>query len=325
MPIHFQRRALCLATLALLAAPASAQRYPDKPIRIIVPFSAGGGADVLVRALAQKLNERLGQPVVVENRPGANGIVAAEAVAGAPADGHVLMLGSVGTHAINPSLYEKLPYDALKDFAPVALLVEAPNVLVVNAAMPVHTVAELVAYAKARPGVVSYASSGNGSSQHLSAAVFENLTGTTLTHVPYKGASQALPDLLSGIVHVSFTGFTTVMPYVRKGQLRALGVTTPARVASLPDVPTIAEAGVAGYESVNWLALFAPARTPASVMKKLHDEVISVMNEDATLKALMAPDGYQPNRKSMEEAQGYVRSEAAKWRGVIGKAHIRIE
>lgn len=325
MQPSLHRRTFCAAALAALAGPAAAQPYPERPVRIVVPFSAGGGADVLTRAMAQKLHERLGQPFVIENRPGANGIVAAEAVAGAPADGHVLMLGSVGTHAINPSLYEKLPYDALRDFTPVALLLKAPNLLVVNAKVPAQSVAELVALARRKPGSLSYASSGNGSSQHLSAAVFESLTGTQLTHVPYKGAAQALPDLISGDVQLAFTGFTTVVPYVKKGQLRALGVTTRTREASLPEVPTLEEAGVAGYESVNWLALFAPARTPPAVLKKLNAEVLAVLNDDPSIRALMAPDGYQPNRLAPEQARAYVQSEIAKWREVITKARIRLE
>lgn len=315
--------ALCLG----LANPATAQRYPDKdkPVRIIVPFSPGGSADAVARALAQKLADRFGQPVVVENRPGANGIIAAKAVAGAPPDGHVLMVGSVGTHAINSSLYDKLPYDPLKDFAPVVLIGKAPNLLVVNSAMPVRTVAELIALAKSKPGSVSYASSGNGSSQHLSAAMFENLANVKLTHVPYKGASQALPDLVSGAVQISFTGFATVVPFVKEGKLRALGVTTQTRIASLPDVQTLAEAGVPDYESVNWLAIFAPAATSPAIVKKLNSELLTILNDDASIKALMSPDGYQVNRMPPNEVRAYVASEIQKWRGIVAKTGIRVE
>lgn len=320
------RRATLAALLAWLALPLPLLAQPvAKPVHIVVPFSPGGGADIVARVLAQKLQERWRQSVIVENRPGANGAIAADAVMRAPADGTWLMLGSVGTHAINAGLYPKLAYDPLKDFAPVAMVGKAPNLLVVNAALPVRSVAELITLARDKPGAISYASSGNGSSQHLSAEVFQNLAVIKLIHVPYRGASQALPDIISGLVQVAFTGLTTTMPYVKSGQLRALAVTTAERSAALPDVPTVAEAGLTGFESLNWLALFAPAATPSATIARLNADIVDVLNTDATVRARMDPDGFVFDRLPPDEVRAFVQSEITKWRGVIERTGVRAD
>jgi tripartite-type tricarboxylate transporter receptor subunit TctC len=323
-------RVFSIAVVTLLASvgstsPASAQSYPDKAIRIIVPFSAGGAADILVRLLAQSLSERLGQPVIVDNKPGANGVIGTEVVAHARPDGYTLALGTVGTHAINAGLYEKLPYDPMKDFAPIAIVGTTPNVFVVHTSLPIHSVSEFIAYAKAHPDTVSYATPGIGSSQHLSTVVLENLTGVKLIHVPYKGSSPAVADLITGKVKMSITGFTTVMPYVKTGQLRAIGVTTRTRSSAIPDVPTIEEAGVPGYESVNWLGMFAPAGTPPAIVQKLNLAIVDSLNNDQAIKTRMGPDGFYFNRLTPDEVAVYVAAEGVKWKTIVNKIGLRAE
>lgn len=313
--------------LALAALPlwASAQAYPTKPVRIIVPFAAGGAADVLVRLIAQALTDRWGQPVVVDNKPGANGIVGTEMVAHAPPDGYTLLMGSVGTHAINGGLYEKLPYDPVKDFAPISIIGTTPNVFVVHASLPVQNVAEFIAYAKSHPGELTYATAGIGSSQHLSTVMLESMSGTKLVHVPYKGSSAAVGDLITGTVKFSITGLTTVMPHVKTGQLRAIGVTTKGRSAALPSVPTIEEAGVPGYESVNWLGMFAPAGTPPAIVQKLNLAIVDILNNDPNVSARMGPDGFYFNRLTPEDVAAYTQAESQKWKAFINKIGLRAE
>jgi tripartite-type tricarboxylate transporter receptor subunit TctC len=300
-----------------LGSNAHGQEYPVRTIRIVVPFTAGGAADILVRLIAQKLTGRWGQSVIVDNRAGANGVVGTEVVARAPPDGYTLLMGSVGTHAINAGLYKKLPYDPIKDFEPISIIGTTPNVFVIHASIPVKSVSEFVAYAKAHPDSITFATAGNGSSQHMSTVLFESMTGVKLIHVPYKGAAAAVPDLMTGKVKMSMTGLTTVMPYVKAGELRAIGVTTRIRSTALPGVPTIAEAGVPGYESVNWLGMFAPAGTPPAIVKKLNVAIVDILNNDPAIKARMAPDGFYFNRMTPEETGAYVKSESQKWKSII--------
>ena len=240
------------ALSAAFAIGASAQPYPTKPIRIVVPFPAGGTTDVLARAAAQKLTETLGQPAVVDNRPGAGGNIGAELVAKSAPDGYTLLMGTVGTHAINPSLYPKMPYDHLRDFAPVILVAGVPNVLVINPSLPVNSVQELIAYAKANPGKLNFASSGNGTSIHLSAELFKTMAGVQMAHIPYKGSAPALQDLAGGQVQLMFDNLPSALALIRAGRLKALAVTSKERAPALPDVPTIAESGLPGFEASSW-------------------------------------------------------------------------
>jgi len=260
---------------------AQAQAWPAKPIRYIVIFAPGGTTDILARLLAPKLSEALGQPVVVENRPGAGGNTGAEMIAKAAPDGYTIGSGTVSSHAINATLYSKLPYDPAKDFAPITMLATLPNMLVVHPSLGVNNVAELVALLKANPNKYSFGSAGNGTSQHMSGEMFKTMTGTSMQHIPYKGSGPMIPDLLAGTISMSFENITTAYPPVKQGRLKALAVTTQKRSFVAPDVPTMQEAGLAGYDITSWQALFAPAGTPKEIILRLHAE---------TAKALKAPD-----------------------------------
>jgi tripartite-type tricarboxylate transporter receptor subunit TctC len=300
---------------ATLACSALAQGYPSKPIRIIVPFSAGGFADVPGRVLAQKLSERLGQPVIVENKPGAGATIGAEFVAKAKPDGYTLLLVS-STHVIGPWLYKSLAYDALRDFAPVAKFAEGPYVLVVHPSLGVGTVAELVAAAKAQPGRIDFVSSGNGSTQHLVGALFASMAGAPLNHVPYKGSGQAMQDLVGGQVKVGFIGMPNAMPHLKAGRLKALGVSSARRSADLPDVPTIAEAGVPGFDATLWLGLLAPAGTPPDVVAKLAQETGRVLG-GADVKQGFEASGVDATASTPEAFGALLRAEHDKWGKVV--------
>jgi tripartite-type tricarboxylate transporter receptor subunit TctC len=271
-----------LAALALAASTAvQAQAWPSKPIRYIVIFAPGGTTDILARLIAPKLSDALGQPVVVENRPGAGGNNGAEMIAKAAPDGYTIGSGTVSSHAINATLYSKLPYDPAKDFAPITMLATLPNMLVVHPSLGVNNVAELVALLKANPNKYSFGSAGNGTSQHMSGEMFKTMTGTSMQHIPYKGSGPMIPDLLAGTIAMSFENITTAYPPAKQGRLKALAVTTSKRSFVAPDVPTMQEAGLAGYDITSWQALFAPAGTPKEIIARLHAE---------TAKALKAPD-----------------------------------
>jgi tripartite-type tricarboxylate transporter receptor subunit TctC len=271
-----------LAALALAASTAvQAQAWPSKPIRYIVIFAPGGTTDILARLIAPKLSDALGQPVVVENRPGAGGNNGAEMIAKAAPDGYTIGSGTVSSHAINATLYSKLPYDPAKDFAPITMLATLPNMLVVHPSLGVNNVAELVALLKANPNKYSFGSAGNGTSQHMSGEMFKTMTGTSMQHIPYKGSGPMIPDLLAGTISMSFENITTAYPPAKQGRLKALAVTTSKRSFVAPDVPTMQEAGLAGYDITSWQALFAPAGTPKEIIARLHAE---------TAKALKAPD-----------------------------------
>jgi tripartite-type tricarboxylate transporter receptor subunit TctC len=307
-------------TLLLLAAllwplQAAAQSWPAKPVRMVVPLSAGGFADVPARLLAPRLSAQFGRQFYVENRPGAGGTMGSDNVAKAEADGHTLLFTAT-PHVISPWLYKSMPYDALKDFAPVARVASGPYALVVHPDLKVGTVAELVAAAKAQPGEIYYASSGNGSAQHLVTAMFASLAGVKLNHVPYKGSGPAMQDLVSGQVKLSFAGVPNVMNHVRSGRLRILGVTTATRWPELPEVPTIAEAGVAGYEAALWLGLLAPAGTPAEIVQRLHAE-ISVALQDAELVKSLRAAGIAPSPLAPQEFGAFMRAEHEKWGRVV--------
>jgi tripartite-type tricarboxylate transporter receptor subunit TctC len=327
---HCERRfsalgARMLAWILLLAsAHVSAASYPDHPIRLIVPFAAGGGNDTVARLVSQGLAAELGQPVVVENRPGAGGVVGAEAAARAPADGYTLFLGGVGSHAINPNLHEHLPYDSIKDFAPISLIASAPLILVVHPSVPAHSVRELVALAKAQPGRLNYASNGNGSSSHLSAVMFASLTGVDMVHVPYKGLAPALTDLLSSQVQLMFSSVVAIVPQVKAGKLRALAVSSKERLSLLPDLPTVAEAGVPGYQSSSWYGILAPAGTPVEIVMRLNAALVKVIAQP-DVRAALAKEGADPVGNSPEAFGAFIQAEKQRLGNLIRQAKVPMQ
>lgn len=306
--------AACALSLAPLAA--HAQAFPTKPITIVVPFSAGGTTDILARVVGQYMSKDLGQPVIVDNRAGAGGNIGALNVARAPADGYTLLMGTVGTHAINQSLYKKMAFDPIKDFAPLSRVALVPNLLVANPAQPFKNVKELIAYAKANPGKVTFGSSGSGSSIHLSGEMFQQMAGVEMQHIPYKGSAPAVTDLLGGQIAVMFDNMPSAIGHVRAGKLRALAVTTPKRSPALPDVPTIAEAGVPGYSATSWFGLLAPANTPAPVLAKLNASILKAL-ADPDVKKKMAEQGAEPYGEKPEQFAEFIRSETAKWGKIV--------
>ena len=308
---------------AALATPAVSQQFPSKPVRLVVPYSPGGGADTTARLIAPRLQDALGQTVVVDNRPGAGGTIGDDAVAKAPPDGHTLLIGAFA-HAVNPSLLAKMPFRTPDDFAPISLLVTVPELLVVTPSFPAKTVAELVAMAKAEPGKLSYASSGNGTAQHLAAELFKMRTGTNIQHVPYKGGSLAVADVAAGHVPFYFGNMSSALPQARAGRVRALAVTSPQRSPAAPDVPTMAEAGVSGCEISEWNALLAPAATPPATISRLHAEVVKVLAAD-DIKAKFADLGAQAIGSTPEELAAFLRGEMTKWAEVVKAADIKIE
>jgi tripartite-type tricarboxylate transporter receptor subunit TctC len=307
------RRALFL--LLLLSSTVTAQTWPTRPIRMVIPLSPGGFADVPGRILAARLSALLGQNMFVENRPGAGGTIGADFVAKSAPDGYTLLF--TGTpHVISPWIYRKLPFDPMKDFEPVALVASGPYVLVVNPQLRVNTVRELIAAAKAQPGKIDYASSGNGSAQHLVSALFTSMAGIELNHVPYKGSGPAMQDLISGQVKVSFAGIPNVLPQIKAGRLRALAVSTPKRSPDLPEVPTAAEAGVPGYEATLWLNLFAPLGTPPAIVQRLQAETQKAL-QDAELKHSLHGAGVEETFLGPQELTVFMRAEYEKWGRVV--------
>jgi tripartite-type tricarboxylate transporter receptor subunit TctC len=311
------------AQAATLQERAGAESYPTKPIRFIVPYAPGGPTDILARIVGQKLTERWGQQVLVDNRGGANGLIAAELAARSPADGQTLFLGNTSILTINPSLYAKLPYDPEKDFAPVNLTVAAPLVLVVHPSTAVRSVSELVKLAKARPGQLTFASSGSAGVAHLSGELLKYLTNIDLTHVPYKGTAPAVTDLLSGQVSLTFSSAVSVMPHVKAGRLRGLGVTTPRRAPSLPELPAIAES-VPGYDVSPWYGVLVPAGTPRAVVMKLHEEIARIVAASDVAKRLTV-DGGSIVSAGPAEFGDTIRQERIKWANVVKAASIRLE
>jgi len=309
---------------ALVAAPAFAQPWPTKPVTLVVPFPAGGTTDVLARALAEKLQQSLGQPVIVESRPGAGATLGADYVAKATPDGYTLLIGAVH-HTIASSVYKKLPYDFQKDFVPITGLALVPNVLVVNAsATPAKSVAELVAALKAHPGQWSYGSNGNGTAQHLIGTQFQNATGTTLLHVPYKGSGPLATDLLGAQIQMSFDTITPVLPHIRAGKLRALAVTTARRSSALPDVPTLEEAGLKGFDIGTWFGVLAPAATPRDIVARLNAEMVKVI-QAPDFRKRMDEIGAEPTGGSSEQLAAQIRSETGKFAKLVKEANVQIE
>jgi tripartite-type tricarboxylate transporter receptor subunit TctC len=303
-----------LATGALALAPfaVQAQAFPTKALTIVVPFSAGGTTDILARVVGQYMAKDLGQAVIIDNRAGAGGNIGAQMVARAAPDGYTLLMGTVGTHAINQSLYKKMPFDPIKDFAPITRVALVPNLLVANPSQPFKTVKELIAYAKANPGKVTFASSGSGTSIHLSGEMFQQMAGVEMQHVPYKGSAPALTDLLGGQTAIMFDNMPSVISHVRAGKLRPIAVTTPTRSPALPDVPTIAESGVPGYSATSWFGILAPAATPAPVIAKLNASILKAL-ADPEVKKKLAEQGAEPHGEKPEQFAEFIRSETAKW------------
>lgn len=316
--------ALCLGLgLAFSTALAWAQEYPSKPIRLVVPFPPGGGTDIVARTVAIKLGEILRVSVVVENRAGAGGTVGTDVVARAPADGYTLGLVS-GSHVINPSIYPKLPYDTQKAFAPVTLLVAAPAVLVVNKALPVNNVQELIALAKSRPGKLFFASAGVGTPPHLAGELFKSMAGIDITHVPYKGNGQVMTETISGEVAFTFPTLPSAVPFVKDGQLRALGVTGSRRSPSMPTVPTISESGLAGYESSSWYGVLAPAGTPPAIVTRLHRALVAAL-EQPEVQKLLANQGLDPVGNTPAEFSAQIRIEIDKWANLIKQNNLTLQ
>ena len=317
------RRTLA-AALVGLAASAHAQDFPTKPIRIVVPFPPAGATDIIGRIVAADFQKAWGQPATVENRAGAGGNVGTEIVARAPPDGYTLLVGTVGTHGINASLYPKLPYDPIKDFEPVSLVALVPNLMVVHPSVPAKTVQEFIAYARTRPGKIDYASSGNGTSIHLAAELFKTMSNTFLVHIPYRGSGPAVTDLLGGQVQVMFDNMPSALPHVRAGKLRPLGVTSAKRSPALPDVPTIAEAGLKGYEASSWFGILAPAGTPKAIVDRLQQQIARGLATPEGRERL-ATQGAEPIAGTPAEFAAHIRAEIAKWGQVVKAAGAKVD
>jgi len=321
------RLALLACAASLSAVPLAAQAqdgYPNKPLRIVVPFAAGGGVDILTRVLAQHLGEALKQPVTIDNRTGAGGNVGVDAVAKSAADGYTLVMATTGTHTINPGLYKSMPFDAEKDFAPITLVASVPNLLVVNPAVPARDVRELVAHAKSQPGKLSYASFGNGTGNHLSGEMFKAMAGLDVVHVPYKAAPQAVTDLIAGQTAFAFVNTPLALPHVRAGKLRALAVTGGRRSAATPEYPTMNEAGVPNYVVESWYGLMAPAGTPAAVVARLHKEVVAVLAKPE-VREFFARQGADVVTSAPAEFAAQAKAERTRWAEVIRASGAKVD
>jgi len=307
--------------VATLAQPAS---FPNKPVRIVVPFPPGGPLDATGRAIAQKLSEAWGQSVVVDNRPGAGGNIGADLVAKSPPDGYTVVMGALSTHAVNTSLYPSMPYDAVRDFAPITLVAVTPNVLVVNPALPVHSVAELVAYAKANPNKLSFGSGSNGSAGHLAGELFKVDTGIDVVHVPYKGAAPAMQALLAGDTQFMFDNLASSMPQAKAGKLRALAVTTSKRSSLVPDLPTMAESGLAGFDISTWFGLLAPAGTPPEVIAKWNADVVKILKSPEMRERLVA-QGAEAAPTTPAEFAAFIAAEVPKYAKIVKASGAKVD
>ncbi|NUA30507.1 Bug family tripartite tricarboxylate transporter substrate binding protein [Cupriavidus basilensis] len=311
------------ATAACVALPVRADTYPSRPIRVVVPFAAGGNTDIVARLIGRDLQKALGQPVVVENRPGASGNIGADIVAKSAPDGYTFLMGTVGTNAINASFYRKMPYDTAKDFTAVAMVASVPNILVVNPAVPAKNVKELTQFVKSENGKATFASSGAGSSIHLSGELYKVMTGTQMVHVPYKGSALAVTDLMGGQVQIMFDNAPTSLPFVKSGKLKALAVTGTQRMSALPDVPTMEEAGLPGFVTGSWFGLFAPAGTPREIVSKVSDAVMATMRRPEFREQLVNA-GAEPEPKPAAEFQVFALAEKARWEKVVKAAGVSV-
>jgi len=314
-----------IAAVSLLgASAATADNYPSKPIRIVAPSTPGDAPDVIARLVAERLSSAVGQQVFVENHPGAGGVVGSDIVAKAAPDGYTLIIGNAGSHGINASVYSKLPYDIQRDFAPVSQIAIAPNIMVVNPELPVKNVKEFIAYAKARPGALNYASGGNGSSAHMSMELFKSMAGIDLLHVPYKGSSPALTDVITGQVSAMIVNMPPAVPFVKAGKLRALAVTTRSRSPLLPEVPTVAESGLPGYETVAWFGILAPAATPKDIINRLSEEIAKIARSPAMRERLTSL-GAEAVGGTPEEFAAVIARDIAKWTPLAKSVGIKVD
>ncbi|MEY2948510.1 MAG: hypothetical protein RL084_1907 [Pseudomonadota bacterium] len=311
-------------TASLSTAQTAAQNYPQKPIRMIVPFTPGGSTDILARSIGQELSKAWGQSVIIENIAGAGGSIGADKAAKSPADGYTLLMGHIGTLAVNPSLYPKLPYNPVKDFVPVAWVARVPNVLVVNPNVPAKSVQELVALAKSKPGQLSYGSGGNGSAANLATEYFKMQTETAILHIPYRGTAPAVTDLMGGQIQMLFTGAPAVMGQVKNGQLRALAVSSPKRLDALPDLPTVAEAGYKNFEADQWYGVVAPAGTPRDIVLKLNQQINVALNS-AELKKRLTTEGAVATPETPEAFGKLIAQEIERWRPVITSGRVKAD
>ena len=316
--------ATSLIIVLVFASWSSIAAWPERPIRFIVPFPPGGGADIMARPLAALLSKNLGQQMVVDNRGGAGGTLAAALAASAVPDGYTLFFGTVGTHAIHVSLYSKLPYDPVKDFAPISLTHNAPRVLVVHASLPVKSVSELIAYAKSKPGQLSFASAGNGGTNHLSGELFKVMAGVDMVHVPFKGAGPAAVEVLAGRVPLTFDSIPVWINHIKAGKVRALGVTSLKRSATLPDVPTVAESGLPGFDVANWLGIYGPAKTPRPIVDRLNAELGKAMS-DADIRRQLLEQGVEPMHTTPEGLAALMRNDIAKWAKIVKASDAKID
>ena len=317
-------RVFAFSALLAASAAAFAQTYPSKPIRLIVPFPPGGSADILARAIGQKAGEGLGQPFVVENRPGAGTAIGADALAKSAPDGYAVMIGTVSSHAINPALNPKLPYDPLKDFTPVSLVATIPFAMIVHPSVPAKNVQEFIALAKAKPGSLNYSSAGNGTSNHLAGELLKSMARVDIVHVPYKGSAPALNDLIAGQVSLMFDLVLTAAPHVKSGAVRGLAVTGAQRSSALPELPTVAESGVPGYEVSAWFGIFAPAGLAQPVVQRLNAEFVKGLQQP-DLRQRLASQGAEPLTSTPEEFGSYLRSEIAKWAKVVKESGMKVD
>ena len=320
----FMRVAVVAAAALVPSVGLHAQAWPSKPIRYIVPFAPGGTTDILGRIVGKGLSETLGQQVVVDNRPGQAGSIGAAELARAPADGYTLGGGTISSHAINASLYSKLPYDPLRDFAPIAMLATQPNMLVVHSTLPVSNVKEFIALARARPGQLNFGSAGSGTSQHISGEMFKTMTGVNMQHVPYKGSGQMVPDLIAGYVQLAFENIATAQPHAKTGKLRALAVTSAKRSFVAPEVPTMHEAGVPGYDIASWQAMFAPANTPRDLVSRLNSEVNKILRSPATQKTFNDL-GLETGGGSGEDLAAVVRTDIPRLGKIVKASGARVD
>ncbi len=322
-------RLLSIVAASLLVTGAAVAQtgdagWPDRPIRLVVPFPAGSSTDIVARIIAQKLAHRLGQQIVIENRAGASGNIGADTVAKAAPDGYTIGIATASTHAVAASLSANLPYDPIKDFAPVSMIGSQPYVLVLYPGLPAHNLAELVALAKAKPGTLNYGSAGVASLAHLATALFATMAGVNIVHVPYKSSAQSVTDMITGRLDMQFATIAPTLPNIRAGRLRALAISGKARVAALPEVPTVAESGIAGYEAALWVSLVAPSATPPAIIARINREASEILNSSEGKEALVA-QGMEPEPGPPEALTERIRSDIEKWRGVAAKAGIRPE
>jgi tripartite-type tricarboxylate transporter receptor subunit TctC len=308
---------------AAMVTPALAQNYPVRPVRVIVPVATGGGTDFLARAVCRELSERMGRQFVVDNRAGAGGAIGGDTVAKATPDGYTLIMGYTASHGINPAL-QKLPYDPVRDFTPISQVASATNMLVVHPSVPVKTVKELIAYAKAKPGQLRYASAGTGTAPHMSGELFDLMAGTKMIHVPYKGAGPALTDVLAGHVELTFTSLPAGLPHVKAGKVRPIAVTSLKRATLMPDLPTISESGLKGFDTDQWYGLLGPAKLPQPIVTKLHTETVAAL-KDEDLRKQVINQGFEIVGSTPEQFRAFIQSEVKKWAELVKKAGIKAE